>query len=320
MNETIDLFNQCEKDSFSIVHIDIRSLSKNLFKLIDFVSQSGKQPDVTAVSETKHKQTHQISYNISLCGYNFVHADTDKNAGGVGLYIKNSIDFLVLSNLKLNIENCENIWIELQLNNRKFTIGVVYRHPTPNYDIFSDELFAIIDHLNNANYMHYICGDFNIYLLKYFSQMSVANYADTLQSLSCKVLLDKPTRLTGTSATLIDPFYTNDHTSEIISGISVYDLSDHLPIFIILKSTKPRKTFYGYKIRDMRAFKANDFVLDLQEHLSLKLNFDNSTFVNEHLKLLYKTFHEVLEIHAPLCNASEKKTVAKKTLVNIQNL
>jgi len=61
---------------------------------------------------------------------------------------------------------------------------------------------------------------------------------------------------------LIDHFYTNDHTSEIISGISVYDLSDHLPICIILKSTKPRETFYGYKIIDMRAFKANDFVSD----------------------------------------------------------
>jgi len=89
---------------------------------------------------------------------------------------------------------------------------------------------------------------------------------------------------------LIDHFYTNDHISEIISGISVYDLSDHLPIFIILKSTKPRKTFYGCKIRDMRAFKANDFVIDLQEHLSLKLNFDNSTSINAHLDYFTKPF------------------------------
>ena len=86
----------------------------------------------------------------------------------------------------------------------------------------------------------------------------------------------------------------------------MYDLPDHLPMFIILKSTKPRKTFYGYKIRNTRSFKANDFVLDLQEHLSSKLIFDNSTSINSHLELLYKTFHEVLEIHAPLCNASRK--------------
>jgi len=49
---------------------------------------------------------------ISLCGYNFVHADNDKNAGDVELHIKNSIGFLVLSNLTLNIENCEKTWIE----------------------------------------------------------------------------------------------------------------------------------------------------------------------------------------------------------------
>jgi len=77
-------------------------------------------------------------------------------------------------------------WIELQLDNRKCAIRVVYKHPTPNYDLFSDEHFAIIDHLNNANFIYYICGDFNINLLKYFSQRSAANYVDTLQSLSCK--------------------------------------------------------------------------------------------------------------------------------------
>jgi len=87
----------------------------------------------------------------------------------------------------------------------------------------------------------------------------------------------------------------------------VYDLSDHLPIFIILKSTKPRKTFYGYNIRDMSSFKANGLVLDLQEHLSSKLVFDNSTSINANLELLYKSFHEVLEIHAPLFNAFWKK-------------
>ena len=63
LNESIDLFNQYEKDSFSVVHINIRGVSKNLFKSIDFVSQLGKPPDVIAVSETKLKKTHQISYN-----------------------------------------------------------------------------------------------------------------------------------------------------------------------------------------------------------------------------------------------------------------
>jgi len=89
---------------------------------------------------------------------------------------------LVSSNQTLNIENCENIWRELQLNNKKRAIGVAYRYPISNYDLFSDELFAIIDHLSNANYIYCICGDFN--LLKCFSQRSVAHYVDTLQSLS----------------------------------------------------------------------------------------------------------------------------------------
>jgi len=65
-------------------------------------------------------------------------------AGGIELYITNFIDFIVSSNLTLNFEKCEYLRVELQLNNGKCAIGVVYRRPTPNYDLFSHELFAII--------------------------------------------------------------------------------------------------------------------------------------------------------------------------------
>jgi len=38
------------------------------------------------------------------------------------------------------------------------------------------------------------------------------------------------------------------------------------------------------------------------------------------LELLYETFHEVLEAHALLCNASRKNIIVKISLVNISNL
>ena len=50
---------------------------------------------------------------------------------------------------------------------------------------------------------------------------------------SFRPLIDKPTRITTTSATLIDNILTNVHASPIQSGIFYNDITDHLPIFQI---------------------------------------------------------------------------------------
>jgi len=70
----------------------------------------------------------------------------------------------------------------------------------------------------------------------------------------------------------------------------------------------------------MRSFKADVFVVDLQEQLSSRLIFDNCTSTSAQLELLYKIFHDDLEAHSSPCNASRKKAIAKKALVNMPNL
>ena len=46
-------------------------------------------------------------------------------------------------------------------------------------------------------------------------------------------LINKPTRITRRSETLIDNILTNVDTNEIKSGIIQTDISDHLPIFMV---------------------------------------------------------------------------------------
>ena len=42
-----------------------------------------------------------IIYNVNLQRYKFIHVDTHKNAGGVGLYVKNCIDVIILNMLHI---------------------------------------------------------------------------------------------------------------------------------------------------------------------------------------------------------------------------
>ena len=53
-------------------------------------------------------------------------------------------------------------------------------------------------------------------------------------------LIDKPSRITQYSATLIDNIFTNELTNQIISGLLINDISDHLPIFPLTKSSPKR--------------------------------------------------------------------------------
>ena len=79
----------------------IVSLSNNLYKLENFLTRVRYAPDIIAITETRIKSTVPIIYNVNLQGYKFIHIDTHNNAGGVGLYVKNCIDFIILNKLKI---------------------------------------------------------------------------------------------------------------------------------------------------------------------------------------------------------------------------
>ena len=60
-------------------------------------------------------------------------------------------------------------------------------------------------------------------------------FIDALFSLSMYPLIDRPYRITKYSATLIDNIFTNDLITDKLSGFIINDLSDHLPVFSIIK-------------------------------------------------------------------------------------
>ena len=54
-----------------------------------------------------------------------------------------------------------------------------------------------------------------------------------LFSLGMYPLIDKPSRITYSSGTLIDNIFTNELNSNIISGFLINDISDHIPVFCV---------------------------------------------------------------------------------------
>ena len=65
--------------------------------------------------------------------------------------------------------------------------------------------------------------------------METHDYVDAMFSNSLIPQITKPTRITPTTATLIDNIYSNDILGEYnqLQGMLCSDSSDHLPIFIL---------------------------------------------------------------------------------------
>jgi len=81
------------------------------------------------------------------------------------------------------------------------------------------------------------CGDININLLQHTRSSSVHKYTEIHKSYICQQIITRPTRVTATSASLIDHFYTTFDLEKVIPGILSNDLSEHLPIFMLIKTS-----------------------------------------------------------------------------------
>ena len=115
---------------------------------------------------------------------------------------------------------------------RILLFGLIYRPPGNPLDTFLDDLDAYIYILLTENKHIYLMGDFNIDLLS-TTQTHGQRLKNLLYTYALHPHIDKPTRITNTSSTLIDNIFSNNFSNETTNGILYYDISDHLPIFMI---------------------------------------------------------------------------------------
>ncbi|KAK2181419.1 hypothetical protein NP493_399g00014 [Ridgeia piscesae] len=79
----------------------------------------------------------------------------------------------------------------------------------------------------------YICGDFNIDILKHNTHNYTRTFLDYTYSFGLYPLITKPSRITDITSTLINNIFTNELQFQVNSSLLITDISDHLPVFAI---------------------------------------------------------------------------------------
>ena len=123
-----------------LLHLNIRSLSKNHDNLIEFLTNVPLRPYIILLTETKIKDKPLV--NITIPGY-----IPFPNAGGVGIYVFDLFQFKKLS-FEASFSGSESMLINLTYPGSDFNyvVRTVYCHPNSNtYDFME---FLMIFSLN----------------------------------------------------------------------------------------------------------------------------------------------------------------------------
>ena len=124
------------------------------------------KPDILAISESKLSRNNLGRAN--LIDYTMVHCDSISNAGGVALYVSNSMEFCRLDKYSMASPYFEILFAEVKLKNsaKGLVIGVIYRHPFTSLSEFKLQFTQALSHLAKHEKEYIICGDFNVDLVK----------------------------------------------------------------------------------------------------------------------------------------------------------
>ena len=232
--------------------------------------------------------------SVAIDGYNLIRRDRDGHAGGVCAYIRD--DLAYNERKDFNNSDLEDLWFEILLPKSKpLYVSICYRTNTNNK--FVECLENTFSKLRSDCDL-LILGDINICLKKNKSKLC-NEYKKFLRSFGCKQIIESPTRITDSCASLLDHIITNNTKKVYQSGVLDIGLSDHLITFCSRKIIKGQ--IGKHKTIRIRSLK-NYSILSLLNNLR---NIDWSTVtncsdVNEAWYNFKTRFIDVLDVVAPI--------------------
>ena len=235
----------------SILNTNSRSLARNkphydlMFQLLK--DNYNFQFDIMTFDETWLNSKLE---NL-ICFDNYTsfmkHKTPNKEGGGLAFFLHKSLKFkprndIILPQNLHNIFDC--LFIEVTTRNDQFIVGLMYRSPSygsiPEVNTF---LQYVIETLQKENKTLILVGDLNINLLSVNDNPEIASYLDLMLSNNLLPAITLPTRVTSSSATLIDHIFTNAHTQKIISGTITTEITDHFTNFIFIETLHQKHSY-----------------------------------------------------------------------------
>ena len=149
------------KDSFSVLHLNIRSMNKNFESFKEFYSKINFKFSIVCFSET---WVDDISFsknsNFQLSGYQVIH-QTRKNrkGGGVCVFVHENLSFKLRQDLRINCDAIQSLSIEISITKSKnIILSTICRPPNSDMKQCKTHFKGIFS--NNGKSLKSICRRF----------------------------------------------------------------------------------------------------------------------------------------------------------------
>lgn len=221
------------KDTFlKIMHLNIRSVNKNLDNLLTFIESYELQNfDIIALSETFQLLS---TNNCNIPGYQLFYNEAKYNKNdGVILLVKNNIQVNFSCTQLPNSEVTVGRLI-FERNDILFGMTAIYKPPPIPQRIFIDDLHSFLESSANCT-IEILLGDININILNN-NDNNVANYLSILSSLGFQYYIKSITRSLTNSC--LDHIFVKQKIKSnnlfIKSCILEEDITDHSPVMLFI--------------------------------------------------------------------------------------
>ena len=301
-----------KEKGFKISFLNIHHLYGKLDQLKAMLHESN-QLHVLGLCETFLDNTYSDT-DLQIEGYNLIRRDRpNRIGGGIAIYISEYVSFKVREDL--DNSNIESLWVELKLPKSKpILLSTVYRPPDSGR-YWVSEFEKQLEQAYAEDKEVILIGDFNKNLL--VNNQEASKWLETFNTYGLSQLVREPTRVTKTTNTLLDHFYTTnpEHIKTIM--VPKIGLSDHFPICITRKHKAICTQTYTHKCiqyRSQKEYDPDNFIKDLV--LVPWSVLDSFEDPNDALNMWTDMYLEVLDRHAPMRQRRVKHTKQPEWLNN----
>ena len=166
----------------------------------------------------------KINSNYHFPNYKRIHYErkTKKIGGGVFLYIRNDPTNKILNDLCVSDGKRET----MRKSMKKNIVSCCYKSHYSNWKNHCDHLEESLTNYIMENKLYFVTGNFNLNCLEFHQCSEIRQFSNNMLEKGANPLINRPTRVTTSSARPIDIFK---------KGIIKTSISDHFTIFAAIK-------------------------------------------------------------------------------------
>jgi exonuclease III len=278
------------------MHLNIQHLYPHMSDVLVMLSQMDNKPNILGFSETFLSDKVQDS-EVAIPGYSLHRRDRgDRKGGGIAVYISEHLPAIRRPDLEHS--QIEAVWLEVRpIGIKPMLVCHIYRSPSSQVNWF--EHFEHSLELAQQNDNEVVCmGDFNVDIQK--NSGNTDKLSSLMESFQFDQLIKEPTRVTTSSATLIDHVYVTCPEKITFTKVLQLSISDHFAV-VAVYANKSNIREEGHKFisyRDMKRFNHELFLQDMAQvpwHI-----VESYPEPDDALGIWYKLFNQVLDAHAPV--------------------